>query len=171
MQNYLKLLRFLKPHLWLFSVAFVVTSIAAVLNGITLLSILPLVDIAFTHQKIVIPTTLPPFINTFVDKLNNIDPAVLFNIMVISIVPFFILKGIFFWLQGYLMNLVSYRTVQGVRRKLFNKLQELSLDFYSQKRTGELMSRITNDVGCINNAISFAFRDLVHESLRLILYL
>ncbi|MBU2473515.1 MAG: ABC transporter ATP-binding protein/permease, partial [Candidatus Omnitrophica bacterium] len=35
----------------------------------------------------------------------------------------------------------------------------------------ELMSRITNDVGCINNAISFAFRDLIHESLRLIIYL
>ena len=171
MQNYLKLLRFLKPHLWLFFIAFMVTSVSAVLNGITLLSILPLVDIAFTHQKIVIPTSLPPFITVFVNKLNSIEPARLFNIMVVLIAPFFILKGIFFWWQGYLMNLLSCRAVQGVRRKLFEKLQELSLDFYSKRRTGELMSRITNDVGCINNAISFAFRDLVHESLRLILYL
>jgi len=170
MKNYLKLLRFLRPQLWLFAVALVATSISAALNGITILSILPLVDIVFTGKQIVIPTTLPPLLAGFVDKLNAIDPQVLFSTLIIAIVPYFLVKGIFFWLQGYLMNAVAYRTVREVRTKLFEKLQQLSLSFYSRQRTGELMSRITNDVGCINNAISFAFRDLIHESMRFLIY-
>ena len=69
------------------------------------------------------------------------------------------------------MNTVSYRAVREVRNRLFTKLQRLSLQFYSQKRTGELMSRIVNDVARINNAISFALRDLIHEFLRLLIYI
>lgn len=171
MKNYLKLLKFLKPQLGLFFIAFVCTSISAALNGITILSILPFIDIVFTHKQIVIPTTLPPFISNFIDKLNVMEPAALFNILLVCIIPFFLLKGFFFWLQGYLMNMVAYHTVREVQNKLFAKLQELSLDFYSRKRTGELISRIINDVGFINNAISFAFKDLIHESLALIIYL
>ena len=68
------------------------------------------------------------------------------------------------------MNGVALRTVREVRNKLFEKLQELSLDFYARKRTGELMSRIISDVEYINNAVSFAFKDLIHESLRLVIY-
>ncbi|MCF7907959.1 MAG: ABC transporter ATP-binding protein/permease [Candidatus Omnitrophica bacterium] len=170
MKNYLKLLKFLRPQLGIFCIALLATAISAALNGITILSILPLVDIVFTGKQIIIPTTLPPFLSGLVDKLNAVDPAVLFKVLVISIVPYFFVKGIFFWLQGYLMNAVAYRTVREVRNKLFQKLQELSLAFYSRQRTGELMSRITNDVGCINNAISFAFRDLIHESFRFLIY-
>ena len=171
MKNYLKLLRFLRPQLGIFAVALVATSISAALNGLTILSILPLVDIVFTGKQIVIPTTLPPFLSGLVDNLNAVDPAVLFKVLVIAIIPYFLVKGLFFWLQGYLMNTVAYRTVKEVRNKLFEKLQELSLAFYSRQRTGELMSRITNDVGCINSAISFAFRDLIHESFRFLIYI
>lgn len=171
MKNYLRLLKFLKPQIWLFFVAFICTCISAVLNGVTLLAILPLIDIVFTHKSIVLPATLSPALATFIEKLNSIDPAVLFNIVIACIIPLFLLKGLFFWLQGYLMNAVAYRTVREIRNKLFDKLQQLSLSFYSRKRTGELMSRIVNDTGYINNAISFAFRDLIHESLRLFIYI
>ena len=170
MKNYLKLLKFLKPHLGLFFIAFICTSISAVFNGVTILSIMPFVDIIFTQKKIVLPTALPPLFANFIEILNSIDPVVLFNIFLISIVPFFLLKGLFFWLQGFLMYSVAYRAVREVRNRLFAKLQQLSLSFYSRKRMGELMSRVTNDVGHINNAISFAFRDLIHESLRLVIY-
>jgi len=171
MKNYLKLLRFLKAQWVIFFIALVCSSVSAILNGITLLSILPFIDIVFTHKKIVLPTTLPSVISTFIERLNSMDPAALFKILLMCIIPFFLLKGIFFWLQGYLMNAVAYRTVREIRNRLFEKLQSLSLDFYSQKRTGELMSRITNDVRYINNAISFALKDLIHESLRLFIYI
>ncbi|MBN2120443.1 MAG: ABC transporter ATP-binding protein [Candidatus Omnitrophica bacterium] len=171
MKDYLKLLRFLRPHVWLFFAAFVCTSVSAALNGITLLSILPFIDIVFTQKKIVLPTTLPSVFSSLIDRLNSTDPETVFNIMLIVIIPFFLLKNLFFWLQGYLMNSVSLRAVMDVRNRLFEKIQQLSLDFYSEKRTGELMSRIINDVGRINYAISFAFRDLVHELLRFLIYL
>jgi subfamily B ATP-binding cassette protein MsbA len=57
-----------------------------------------------------------------------------------------------------------------VRGDLFRKYQELSLDFYSQKRQGELMSRITNDVGLIGNAISYGMTDMVFQSLLAVMF-
>lgn len=171
MKDYIKLLKFLKPQLWLFVFAFIVTGISAAMNGVTIFSILPFIDIVFTGKKIILPHNVPPLLESFISYLNTIDRQVLFNIMTISIVPFFLLKGLFFWLQGYLMNMIAYRTTRDVRNKLFAKLQELSLDFYARKRTGELISRITNDVNIINHSISFALKDLIYESLRLVIYL
>jgi len=170
MRNYLRMLRFLRPQLWLFFIAFICTTISAVLNGVTLLSILPFIDIIFTGKQIVLPTDLPAFLTRFVDGLNSMDPSALFKIIIIGIVPFFLTKGLFFWLQGYLMSMVAYRTVMDVRNKLFEKLQILPLDYYSRKRTGELMSRVLNDTALINNSISFALKDFVHELLRLFIY-
>ena len=57
-----------------------------------------------------------------------------------------------------------------VKNKLYAKFQDLSLDFYAKKRTGELISRITNDVGCVSNALSYALTDLIFESMQIVVF-
>lgn len=132
-------------------------------------AIMPVADRCFNNQPIVIKS-LPAFLSflpvqAFVNWMNGLDRRTIFYGMIWLTPVFYILKGIFFYAQGYFMNEVAQRSVAGVRGNLFRKYQELSLDFYSQKRQGELMSRITNDTGFISNAISYGMTDLVTQSM------
>lgn len=53
--------------------------------------------------------------------------------------------------HSYLVASIGQRVVMGFRIQLFSHLTGLSVRFFSQRRTGELMSRLTNDVGMIQN--------------------
>jgi ATP-binding cassette, subfamily B, bacterial MsbA len=139
-------------------------------EGVQFGAIVPLADRIFTNKPIVLPTGMPPYVVEWATKLNAIDRNQIFYAIIFLIPIFFIIKGLFFYAQGYFMNQVAQRSVTDVRGDLFRKYQELSLDFYSQKRQGELMSRITNDTGFIGNAISYGMTDMVYQSLLAVMF-
>jgi len=56
--------------------------------------------------------------------------------------------------QDYLMATVAQKALRALRRDLFGHLQTLSLRFFDQRPHGELMSRLTNDIDAINQALS-----------------
>lgn len=66
----------------------------------------------------------------------------------------YILYAFLTWLQSYIMIHASQVTIKNLREDLFGKLQTLSLPFFDRKTHGELMSRVTNDVEQLNNALS-----------------
>jgi ATP-binding cassette subfamily B protein len=53
-----------------------------------------------------------------------------------------------------MMVRVSLRTIRRLRQDLFDKLQTLSLRFFDKRTHGDLMSRVTNDIDSLNNALS-----------------
>lgn len=69
---------------------------------------------------------------------------------------------------SYLMNWVGGRVVNDLRTLLFEHLQTLSLDFFTDTRTGELISRSTNDVVAVQNSISTVVADIVKQPCTLI---
>ncbi len=139
-------------------------------EGVQFGAIVPLADRIFTNKLIVLPTGMPPYVAEWAARLNAIDRNQIFYGIIFMIPFFFLLKGIFSYAQGYFMNEVGQKSVSDVRADLFRKYQELSLDFYSQKRQGELMSRITNDAGFIGNAISYGMTDMVYQSFLAIMF-
>jgi ATP-binding cassette, subfamily B, multidrug efflux pump len=56
--------------------------------------------------------------------------------------------------SGWIMAGISQRALQHVRRDLFGHLQTLTLRFFDSRTAGELMSRLTNDIDAINQAVS-----------------
>jgi ATP-binding cassette, subfamily B, bacterial len=56
--------------------------------------------------------------------------------------------------QTYLNNLVGQRVMRDLRNRLYEHLQALSLRFFSDTRTGEIQSRLSNDVGGVQNVIT-----------------
>ncbi len=60
----------------------------------------------------------------------------------------------FTWLQTFMMVRVSLQTIRNLRQDLFNKFQTLSLRFFDNRTHGDLMSRVTNDIESLNNALS-----------------
>lgn len=170
MKDYLKLLKFVRPYLGSFSIATVCMAFSAAFDGVSLAMLVPLTDKVLTNKKIIIPGKLPQFLSDFVDKINNTEPAALLNYMAVSILVLFFLKGLFGFFQGYLMSDIGQKVVRDIKAKLYAKIQTLSLDYFTHKRGGELISRITNDVKLVENAVSYGSTDLVYQGLQVIIF-
>lgn len=170
MKDYLKLLKFVGPYKGLFLMAIVCMGFSAIFDGVSLAMIVPLADKVLTNKKIIIPAKLPDFLAGFVDKINNTSPEILLNYMVVAVLVLFLLKGIFGFLQSYFMSDIGQRVIRDIRSRLYTKIQSLSLNYFTHKRGGELMSRITNDVRLVENAVSFGSTDLIYQSLQIVIF-
>jgi subfamily B ATP-binding cassette protein MsbA len=170
MKDYLKLLKFVRPYYGLFAIAIVCMGFSAVFDGVSLAMMVPLADKVLTNKKIIIPAKLPDFLASFVDKINNTAPETLLGYMVISVLALFFLKGVFGFFQSYFMSDIGQRVVRDIKAKLYAKIQSLSLNYFTHKRGGELMSRITNDVKLVENAVSYGSTDLIYQSLQVVIF-
>lgn len=170
MKNYLKLLRFLKGNVKVLGLATLCMFFSAIFDGVQLSLLVPLTDKILSNNKIVIPGKIPPFLATFVDKINTMPSMTLLSILVIAVIVMFIFKGFFGFWYGYLMNDASQRVMRDIRARLYEKIQNLSLDYFSKRRSGELIARITNDVQVIENAVSYGVTDLVYQTFRIIIF-
>jgi subfamily B ATP-binding cassette protein MsbA len=90
--------------------------------------------------------------------------------MSIAIVSLFIIKGFFGFAQSYLMSDIGQSIVRDIKAKIYAKFQELSLDYFTHKRGGEMISRITNDAKVVENAVSYGSTDLVYQGLQVIIF-
>jgi len=78
----------------------------------------------------------------------------LLNLIVLGIIGLVALKGLFSFAQTYLISLISFRVVTELRNRVYGHLQRLSLSFYRKKQTGEIISRVINDVDQLQNALT-----------------
>ena len=85
-----------------------------------------------------------------------------------AILIVYLLKGVGAYLSGYLMTDVGQRVVRDLRNLLFRHILGQSAAFLSLQTTGRLLSRITNDVGQVQRAVSETLGDLARESLALV---
>ena len=65
-----------------------------------------------------------------------------------------VINGALGILQTYAINIVGQRVMRDLRDRLYTHLQSLSLGFFTGTRTGEIQSRIANDVGGIQNVVT-----------------
>ena len=85
-----------------------------------------------------------------------------------AILAVYLVKGISAYLSGYLMTDVGQMVVRDLRNLLFRHILSQSAAFVSQQAIGRLMSRLTNDVGQVQRAVSETLGDLTRESLALV---
>jgi len=79
-----------------------------------------------------------------------------------------LLKGIGSYGSSYLMAWVGQRVVMDLRNALYSHILGQSASFFGERSTGELMSRINNDVGQVQQAVSETAGDLARETLSLV---
>ena len=90
-------------------------------------------------------------------------------VLIISTIPaVMLLRSLFAYLSMYLTNWAALRAVADLRTKLFDHLQNLSLGFFSHARTGDLISRITNDTQILHNVIGGWLSSLVKDPVTLV---
>jgi len=75
----------------------------------------------------------------------------------------YVTRGFLEFSQSYLMSGAGQRVVRDIRDHLYRHMQSLSLSFYMRHPTGVLMSRVLNDVGLMQNAITDAVTGLIKD--------
>ncbi len=92
----------------------------------------------------------------------------LLNLVVIGAVLLYFIKGLFTYGQTYLMSYAGQRVVTNLRIQIFKHLQDLSLDFFAKWRSGEVISRIINDIGIMQGAIVSSVTEILPNLVTLI---
>lgn len=145
MNLYLRLLNYIRPYLPRLILAVLCTCLAAGCN-----------------------LYLPWIIKDVVDKVLVQKDVRMLYLIAASIVVVFIIRGLFFYGQSYLMSWVGQRVVIDIRGAIFRKLQRLSMSFYDKNKTGTIMSYVTNDVAALQVAMVDKAVELVTEGLVLV---
>lgn len=91
----------------------------------------------------------PALDDIFISK--NMSRLILIPVVVMIV---FVIKGGSIYGQAILMNYVGESIIKHFRDSLYSKMQEMPLSYYQGKKTGELMSRITNDVNVIRGMVT-----------------
>lgn len=82
------------------------------------------------------------------------------NFMCGAVVFVFIIKGLFSFGQSFWLSLTANRVATRLRDDIFAHLHSLSMSFFNRKRTGAIMSTLTNDVPVLQNA-AMSLKDIV----------
>lgn len=82
-----------------------------------------------------------------------------------------LIRGVGFYLSMYYIKWVGHRVVLDLRVALFDRLQELSVYYFSRSKAGELISRAANDTMMVDRAVSTVLGDLIRQPFVLLFLL
>ena len=145
MKNYKRLLLLLLPYKKKLIVGAVFLIAASATNLAVPLYIRNLVDIVMVEKNL--------------EHLNSIALA-------ISLL--FLVQLICQTIHNYLFDVTEKRVIADFRIKLFNHLHKMSVSYFVKRRTGEVMSRMTNDVTTIENIVTDLPATMIQQSIRLL---
>lgn len=145
MNNYKRLVVFVKPYRWrmVFAVFCMIVAAAAYL-------------------------VVPWLIKNVVDEVLQAKAMWMLNLIVGAILIVFLLRGFATYGQTYNMSYIGQRVIIDIREALFKHLQRMSLSYFDRRKTGVIMSNLTNDVGALQSAIVENLVSMVTESVTLI---
>ncbi len=190
MKLYLRLLGFLKPHLKPLIGAILFMILFAGMSGFSLTMIVPFTKMIFyekssapsdsvanletkSSQKeeslvVLVPGKVKEKFDSWLkgkDKFDSLKRLCVFILIV------FLLKNIFWYLETYLMIIIQEGVVKDLRDKLYSHYHLLPLEYFHGKKTGVLISRVTNDVNLVKSAVSSGFTGGLHQLFLVIVYL
>jgi len=85
-----------------------------------------------------------------------------------TVLLLYVFASIFSWLQAYLLNGVTQRTVYRLRRDVEAKIHRLPLTYFDKTPRGELLSRVTNDIDNISQSLQQSMSQLIVSLLTVI---
>jgi subfamily B ATP-binding cassette protein MsbA len=153
----------------------------AIFNVLSVLAFIPVLGILFgTDKKVTsnpsydgitsIGTYLKDsfyhFISEKIETQGNIKTLVFICLLAISL---FFLKNLFRYLASYVITFLRTGIVKDIRDNLYHKIVELPIAYFSEKRKGDIIARMTSDVQEVENSILTSIETIVREPLTVII--
>jgi subfamily B ATP-binding cassette protein MsbA len=145
MTLYLRLLQFVKPYWVKLAFAMLFMSCVAGTNGLTAYLVKPVMDKIFFEKDATLLMLIP------------------FGVMLL-----YLSKGVFDYMQAYLMGFVGQKIITDIRNLVFQRLQLQPLAFFDRTATGLIISRITNDITLVQGAVADSFTAVLKDAFTII---
>jgi subfamily B ATP-binding cassette protein MsbA len=196
---YLRLLRYARPQTGLLVLALLFMSGYAALSGLTVGLVVPFTRIILFEggtldseyllgaspapgatSAAAAPAAAAPslaeriqarargWLGSFLDTQDRLGTLKRFCFLILLI---FVLRNLFWYVQSYLVVRVEQRVIEDIRNALYGRYLSRPLRFYDETGPGALISRITNDVQLVRNAIANGFLYGIREALLAAAYL
>lgn len=114
-------------------------------------------------DRLIVPDVATPDLT--IPLLDNAEPIVLLTILTVAIVVATGLRSVAAYIGLVGMSLAATRIVTHIRARLYAHLQRLSLSFHNQAKSGDLITRITNDTDKLREVAVTAALPLIVNSL------
>ena len=145
MRYYLRILSYAKPYWFRITMALIMAQIVAATDGALAWLVKPIMDRIFVERN-----------------------AEMLRLIPLAIVGLYVVRGVGRYVQNYFMRYANLRMVMDLRTDLFRKIQGMSLAFHKSKSTGELISRVMNDVSVVRNANVDVIKNLIRQIFTLL---
>ena len=110
----------------------------------------------------------PAVIRSVIDSVFAAADIALLDSITLLLLLVFVFRSLATFVQNYNLNYVGERIVVDIREELYSHLQSLSLRFYTERRVGELISRISSDVTVMRTVLTGNVSTLLQQTLTLI---
>ena len=117
-----------------------------------------------TSVALVVPLGLRELVDAVFQEANR----GLLDQLTLALIALFVLRAAASFGGNYLLGWTGERVVADLRKRVYRHLHRQSLRFFSTNRTGDLTSRLTNDVGAVRSAVTDALSNLLTQSLSLL---
>lgn len=110
----------------------------------------------------------PAVIQNVVDSVFTDADLQLLDTITIVLLLVFVFRSLATFVQNYNLNYVGEKIVVDIRKQLYEHLQSLSVKFFTERRVGELISRISSDVTVMRTVLTGNVSTLLQQTLTLI---
>ncbi|MDO6472450.1 ABC transporter ATP-binding protein [Maribacter sp. 1_MG-2023] len=180
MNYFKKILRFAKPYK-IYAILNIISNVFyALFSTLAMISLFPMLNVLFNQtEKIYIKpkwngiSDLKDFVtdslNFYVtEQSEHSDPGEVLMLMVGLIITMFLLKNLFNYLAMYFITFLRNGVLKDLRNELYDKTVELPISYYSEKRKGDTIARITSDVLEIQHSFLSILELIIREPLTII---
>jgi len=178
MKKYSRVFSYLKKYKTSIFLYFLFTLLAIVFSIVSLGMLMPFLELIFNAGKEstlggLATTTKNPVIAFIREQLmgtvsqpNGKIESLAYICVLIVIFIFF--KNLFVYLSSYVLNPVKNAIVNHLRSDLYNKVLQLPIGYFTEKRKGDLISRITNDISEVEASVVGTMEGYVRDPLTIL---
>src|SRR5581483_8539348 len=158
----LSLAHLLRPHWKSLTIAFV-----AVL-GEALTDILEPWPLKIVFDYVLSAKKAPQWLNDVLNATVGHDKFAVLNLAAFAVILIAVIGAISSYTEKYLTTTVGQWVMHDLRRTVYHHIQRLSLSYHDQKRTGDLISRVTSDIDAIQDFIASALLGTMVDVMTLV---
>lgn len=153
----------------------------ALFSALSFVALIPMLTVLFEEEKEAVVTKpvyegiweltsyLEKYMAYYIEQTNNdIGPQYTLSIMIAIIIALFLLKNLFNYWAMYFITFLRNGVLMDIRNAMYRKVTELPLSFFSEKRKGDVMARISSDVLEIQHSFLSVLELIVREPLTIL---
>ncbi|MEX0288597.1 MAG: ABC transporter ATP-binding protein [Flavobacteriaceae bacterium] len=179
MEYFKKILRFAKPYRKYAFLNIFFNILYALFSALSFAALIPMLEVLFDKSKQV--TSLPTYqglgklkdyyldyMNYKVTQYSGDDPMNGLVLVIGLVLVLFLLKNVFNYLAMYFITFLRNGVLKDIRNSMYKKITALPISFYSEKRKGDVIARITSDVLEIQHSFLSVLELIVREPLTIL---